>query len=247
MAPSHSLSVSLYLPLVTLIIWGVIFALLVMSSLYTQAMTKIETVSAVLKLIAVSAVSAVAFVMKEIGRAESPVTAIYLPSGPAMAALFSITTAVGDCIPHIDITTADPAADQDEIPAVNHDAGEPKTEEETNEEESAPVATVGTSKIPYANNFSLDLPCFANNVYETDEDFLYDGKEAEDNKYRHFVRGGHRLSVCRWALLDRPGVFYKSTGPILMVTSPEGEVKYPQDMGSYGDESWADLEDDEGW
>ncbi|CAK7227632.1 hypothetical protein SBRCBS47491_006637 [Sporothrix bragantina] len=57
---------------------------------------------------------------------------------------------------------------------------------------------------------------------------------------------GLRLPHCTWTLLDRPNVFGTSSGPLLMLTIPEGETKYPQDMKVYGGQSdWADLDDDE--
>ncbi|CAK7234732.1 hypothetical protein SEUCBS140593_009044 [Sporothrix eucalyptigena] len=55
---------------------------------------------------------------------------------------------------------------------------------------------------------------------------------------------GLQLPKCTWGLLDKPNVFGTSKGPLLMVTTPGGDIKYPQDMKVYpGAVDWADLED----
>lgn len=50
----------------------------------------------------------------------------------------------------------------------------------------------------------------------------------------------YRLSKCTWWLLSVPDVMGNCGGPLLMVTTPEGENKYPQDVTYYSDD-----EDDE--
>ncbi len=76
-----------------------------------------------------------------------------------------------------------------------------------------------------------------------DEGLLYDYAESR----RLYDRAcGISLARCTWALLDKPDVFGKNLGPQLVLTTPEGETKYPQDMRVYpGQSDWADLDDDD--
>lgn len=103
-------------------------------------------------------------------------------------------------------------------------------------------------RISQHNQFHFGSP-EARNPEGTWFDLLYDNQEVHrrvDNYYGH-CKG----QICNWVLLDKPNVFGKPTGgaPLLMLTTPEGETKYPTDMKYYplsgGGRSWADLDDDD--
>jgi hypothetical protein len=74
-----------------------------------------------------------------------------------------------------------------------------------------------------------------------------DNLDNSDEFHRAYDRvRGIRLPQCTWALLDKPNLFGKSSGPLLMLTTPEGDIKYPQDMKYYqGAFDWADDSDED--
>ncbi|KIH91953.1 hypothetical protein SPBR_01358 [Sporothrix brasiliensis 5110] len=71
--------------------------------------------------------------------------------------------------------------------------------------------------------------------------------DAADEYGRNYDRlCGYSLPRCTWALLDKPAAFGKCSGPLLMLTTPEGDIKYPEDMKCYdGAFNWADDSDEE--
>ncbi|KAL1890521.1 hypothetical protein Sste5346_008189 [Sporothrix stenoceras] len=94
-------------------------------------------------------------------------------------------------------------------------------------------------EIPTVNMTHEDSMMEAWEIYSNgSNENLYDDNEVS----RLYTRSnGARLQQCTWSLLDKPDVFGKSSGPVLMLTTPEGETKYPQDMKVYGgDFNWAD-------
>ncbi|ERS99651.1 hypothetical protein HMPREF1624_03011 [Sporothrix schenckii ATCC 58251] len=74
-----------------------------------------------------------------------------------------------------------------------------------------------------------------------------DSLDAADEYGRNYERlCGNSLPRCTWALLDKPVAFGKCSGPLLMLTTPEGGIKYPEDMKYYdGAFNWADDSDEE--
>ncbi|CAK7274549.1 hypothetical protein SEPCBS119000_006231 [Sporothrix epigloea] len=74
-----------------------------------------------------------------------------------------------------------------------------------------------------------------------------DNLDTSDEAWRIFDRvNGLRLAQCSWTLLDQPNVFYTCSGPLLMLTTAEGETKYPQDMKVYdGQSDWTNFEEDD--
>ena len=59
---------------------------------------------------------------------------------------------------------------------------------------------------------------------------------AETGRAQQFEDKEVRLSKCSWMLLSEPNVMGDCGGPLLTVTNPEGETKYPQDITWYDDD-----------
>ncbi|KAK0657785.1 hypothetical protein B0T16DRAFT_453216 [Cercophora newfieldiana] len=61
------------------------------------------------------------------------------------------------------------------------------------------------------------------------------------------MASGHRLQECTWYLFARGDVVQHSKlGPMIVVTTPEGETLYPEDLTYYkGENLWSDMEDEE--
>lgn len=83
-------------------------------------------------------------------------------------------------------------------------------------------------------------------AWETYSQRSEDSLDTPEEAWRIYDRVvGRRLNQCTWALLEQPNVFGSCSGPLLMLTTPEGDIRYPQDMKVYGGQSdWADLDED---
>ncbi|CAK7267942.1 hypothetical protein SEPCBS57363_002848 [Sporothrix epigloea] len=84
-------------------------------------------------------------------------------------------------------------------------------------------------------------------AWETYSQRSEDSLDTSEEAWRIYDRViGRRLNQCTWALLEQPNVFGSCSGPLLMLTTPEGDTRYPQDMKVYGGQSdWADLDEDD--
>lgn len=59
---------------------------------------------------------------------------------------------------------------------------------------------------------------------------------------------GHRLATCRWQRFRAPVDPPRGGAPALVLTTPEGEEFYLDDLAYYpGATSWADMDDEEEW
>ncbi len=73
---------------------------------------------------------------------------------------------------------------------------------------------------------------------------LYDETEDQNARTRS---SGSRLQRCTWYLFDMPPSQHPNV-PRLQVTTPEGDVRFPNDIAYYPSSgSWADDDDDEEW
>ncbi|EFW99831.1 hypothetical protein CMQ_149 [Grosmannia clavigera kw1407] len=98
-------------------------------------------------------------------------------------------------------------------------------------------------ELPPTISCEENLADAAESIHLRTVDFLDDVDEA----WRVWDRYNEiSLPKCRWILLDIPDVFGDCRGPVLKLTTPEGKVKYPQDMRIYDAvRSWADEDVDE--
>ncbi|EPE06863.1 hypothetical protein F503_03290 [Ophiostoma piceae UAMH 11346] len=108
------------------------------------------------------------------------------------------------------------------------------------------------------NHYNAQLECAApSDEQQTDEsqeseddesDLYYYGWGVATSRYGQFLEDfaemgrvqqhankDVRLSKCNWMLLSEPNVMGDCSGPLLMVTTPEGQTKYPQDITWYDD------------
>lgn len=94
---------------------------------------------------------------------------------------------------------------------------------------------------------SMTLEESMQEAWETHLERSTENLDTNDECHRIYDRvRGIRLQQCTWALIDKPNIFGKCTGPLLMLTTPEGDIKYPQDMKYYeGASNWADDDDDD--
>ncbi len=250
--------------LMTLAATGLVFFSLLSAALVTEAKAKIETIATVTKLLVCAAGKIVA---KQLDPASQPAALLKLSAAPVWGALFIITedrSISDDSVSPLFILTEDRSITDDSVPAlppfladavhiatdyvpaVDYDAEKKYDEDAVVGYDAAADHSPRAAPVPYANNLSRSLPRDTDNIWEADVSgtFLYDEVELTNRADRKHPRAA--LQRCTWAALDKPDVFYKCTGPTLMLTTPEGVVKYPQDMGSYPmEKSWADLDDDD--
>lgn len=102
-----------------------------------------------------------------------------------------------------------------------------------------------TFELPPTISCEENLSDAQESIHLRSGEFLDDMNEA----WRMWDRYNEiQLPKCHWILLDIPGVFGDCRGPVLSLTTPEGKVKYPQDMKIYDNaRSWADDDDEDEW
>jgi len=99
----------------------------------------------------------------------------------------------------------------------------------------------------YYENYPTPLPegimatSWANHSF-IDQTGRMDTRTNADNRYGEV----HPLSKCTWTLFPNKDTPSRGAGPELKVTTPDGIEFWPDDLAYYyGENSWADLDDDE--